>query len=145
VFFPFFSQDILFEEDKTYRYPKQKRGICLNIDHREPNDERNFQEETAAEIAPRVQTVPREERDIDDYSFLDEVQEDSGGGRTLGVVGLVLAIASLFFLPFLLSLIGIGAGYFAYKRGATGLGKWAMGIGIVSLIGSLLFAPFIGY
>nr|WP_209810983.1 DUF4190 domain-containing protein [Ammoniphilus resinae] len=116
------------------------------MDHREPNDDRNFQEETAAELAPRVLPATREERDVDDYTRpIEVIEENEGGGTTLGVVGLVLAIASLFFLPFLLSLIGIGAGYFAYKRGATGLGKWAMGIGIVSLIGSMLFAPFIGY
>jgi hypothetical protein len=110
-------------------------------------DDRRFHEETGAEIAPRLQP-PMENRekiqreDIPDEA-LQEVQEGAGNGTALGITGLILALASLFMLPFLLSLLGIGAGFAAHRRGATSLGRWTIGIGIISLIGTVFFAPLL--
>jgi len=38
----------------------------------------------------------------------------------------------------------MGVGFVAYRRGAVGLGKWSIGIGLISLIGALVLAPFLG-
>jgi hypothetical protein len=107
-----------------------------NQRHEKIND-RDFREETAAEIAPQ----PFHE--VSDSS-LHAVQEGEGSGTALGITGLVFSLISLFTLPFLLSLIGIGAGFFAYRRGARSLGRWAIGLGIVAFIGALVFAPLLG-
>jgi hypothetical protein len=120
----------------------------LDNDRDKQTDDRSYHEETAAEIAPRLRNRPvryEEHEDVDALTntSLTEVQEGAQGGTALGVTGLILSIVSLFLLPFLLSLLGIGAGFFAYRRGAVGLGRWAMGIGIISLVGTMLFAPFL--
>lgn len=120
----------------------------MSIDRDRLSEERNFHEETAAELAPRLPALDTQEKqeDIDDLttSSNHEVKEGSGSGSALGMIGLVLSLISLFTLPFLLSVLGTGAGFFAYRRGAKSLGKWAIGIGVISLIGSMMFAPFLG-
>ncbi len=120
----------------------------MSIDRDRLSEERSFQEETAAEFTPRLPAPVTKEKheDIDNVtkSSIQEVQEGTGSGAALGMVGLVLSLISLFTLPFLLSLMGIGAGLFAYRRGIKGLGKWAIGIGLISIIGSMMFAPFLG-
>lgn len=119
-----------------YLYPKQKGGVYLQ-DDRDHLPERNFREEAGAEISPSIQT------DWTDPS-LQEVQEGASGGTALGMIGLVLSLSSLLTFPFLLSLLGSGVGFVAYRRGAVGLGKWSIGIGLISLIGAMVFAPFLG-
>lgn len=120
----------------------------MSIERDRLSEERNFQEETAAELTPRlpapVVTERHEEIDDQTTSSIEKVQEENGSGSAIGMIGLVLSLISLFTLPFLLSILGIGAGFFAYRRGATSLGKWAIGIGLISLIGSMVFAPFLG-
>jgi hypothetical protein len=107
-----------------------------NQRHEKVHDQ-DFREETAAEIAPKHFS------EVSDSS-LHAVQEGEGSGTALGITGLVFSLISLFTLPFLLSFIGMGAGFFAYRRGARSLGRWAIGIGIVAFIGALVFAPFLG-
>lgn len=83
-----------------------------------------FSEETAAEIAAPVTHERR--------------QTEEGGkaeaGTGIGVAALVLSIISLFVLPVLFAGAGIVLGLIARARGAWGLGSWAIGIGVVSLI-----------
>lgn len=120
----------------------------MSIERDRLSEERNFQEETAAELTPRLPApaVQEKREDIGHKTTrsIQEVEEGTGSGAALGMIGLVLSLISLFTLPFLLSLLGIGAGFFAYRRGAKSLGKWAIGIGIISMIGSMMFAPFLG-
>ncbi|RXT13520.1 hypothetical protein [Ammoniphilus sp. CFH 90114] len=113
------------------------------------SERRVFNEETASEFTPRLPAPAiREEKDEDfdtmTQSSLHDVQEGEGSGTAVGIVGLVLSLASLFTLPFLLALIGIGAGFVATRRGAHSLGRWAIGVGVISMIGAILFAPFVG-
>ncbi|HJV46299.1 MAG TPA: DUF4190 domain-containing protein [Bacillota bacterium] len=120
----------------------------MGLDRERQNEDRLFNEETAVEIIPRVQTNPSRREDLKGVNGLTNTSlapvQEGANGSALGVTGLMLSIASLFLLPFLLSLFGIGAGLFAYKRGATGFGRWAIGIGVVSFISSMIFAPFLG-
>ncbi|WP_134704288.1 DUF4190 domain-containing protein [Ammoniphilus sp. YIM 78166] len=97
------------------------------------NGTRAYEEETASELTPNFDAPERE-----------EIQEFTGSGTAFGIIGLVLSLLSLFTLPFVLSLIGIAAGFMANRRGARGLGKWAIGVGIISMVGAMLFAPFVG-
>lgn len=99
--------------------------------------EGNFQEEAAAEISPHIHA------EVTDSST-QEVYEGASNGKALGIIGLVLSLCSLLTYPLLLALLGIGVGFVAHRRGAGRLGKWSIGIGFISLIGAMLFAPFLG-
>ncbi|MEW9670996.1 hypothetical protein [Ammoniphilus sp. 3BR4] len=112
------------------------------------SDQKAFEEETASELSPRLPATPvprdiKEDEDSLTQSSLHDIQEGEGSGTALGIVGLVLSLASLFTLPFFLSLLGIGAGFAASRRGARSLGKWAIGVGVISMIGAVLFAPLV--
>lgn len=104
-------------------------------------------EETAAEIAPiGTQVRPLGEGDRDDDNLMaetDNAEEAEAGGVALGWTGLVLSILSLFFLPVLTASAGIVIGFFSYRGGARTLGLWAIGIGLLSLLIALFFAPFV--
>lgn len=94
-------------------------------------------EETAAEIAEPYRAADRSN---------DQDNDRSGGnvneGRGIGYIALALSIISLFVLPVLLGAAGIIVGYIARRRGAQGLGAWAMGIGVVSLVLGIFIIPF---
>jgi hypothetical protein len=90
--------------------------------------ERDFMEETAAEIAEPVRRY--DERD----------EETNGAG--LGWLALALSIISLFIWPVLLGAAGIIVGFIARRRGAATLGAWAIGIGVVAILVRLFIMPF---
>ncbi|WP_017755806.1 hypothetical protein [Calidifontibacillus oryziterrae] len=92
----------------------------------ERQDDNNFMEETAAEVAPR----------------LDRATEEVTGGAGMGAIALALSLLSLFFAPVLMGAAGIIVGFIARRRGATGLGSWAIGIGAVSMLIALFVRPF---
>lgn len=119
-----------------------------NLDIRERNDwatnESDFTEETAAEVAPNLGNIGRT-----DYTERPRVfdrptnnVEEGTGGKVMGAIALVLSILSLFYSPVLFGAAGIIVGFIARRRGATGLGNWAIGIGVVSMIIGLFIAPF---
>ena len=62
--------------------------------------------------------------------------------KTMIAATAMLSIISLFVLPVLLGAAGIIVGYIARRRGAQGLGAWAMGIGVVSLVLGIFIIPF---
>jgi hypothetical protein len=93
--------------------------------------ERNFMEETAAEIAEPVRRN-------------DEHRGEEANGAGLGWLALALSIISLFIWPVLLGAAGIIVGFIARRRGAETLGAWAIGIGIVAIIVRLFIMPFYG-
>lgn len=105
---------------------------------RETLERDRFAEEMAAEVAPNVNEV-NQERDVTETEEQEDAQE---GGNGLAVTGLIVSIVSLFLFTFVLAPIGIIVGYFGYQRGARGTAYWSMGIGAVSLLGALVFAPF---
>ncbi|WP_051291236.1 hypothetical protein [Fictibacillus gelatini] len=119
------------------------RDLNRNEDER-TND---YREETAAEVVPLTGTTwdrvndRREERE--ENIERNEVEDrEEVGGRGLGVFSIIASIASLFFLPVILGATGIILGFFAVGRGARTSGWWGIGIGIASIVISLLFAPF---
>ncbi|MBO8170401.1 MAG: hypothetical protein H0Z33_00740 [Bacillaceae bacterium] len=67
-----------------------------------------------------------------------------GRGNAVGLAAVALSVLALFIFPVLMSIAGIITGYIAYRREARTLGLWAMGIGVVALLASLVFAPFFG-
>nr|WP_257345980.1 DUF308 domain-containing protein [Pseudalkalibacillus decolorationis] len=110
-----------------------------NGEHRE--NESDFMEETAAEVVP----LPEQERVMDKRNDRMETSTEDANtteGRGIGIFAIALSIVSLFFLPVLLGAAGIIVGFFARRRGATSLGSWAIGLGIASIVISLIFAPF---
>lgn len=100
------------------------------------NKTADYTEETSAELAEPmgfdsgVDTVDEEDR------------ETETGGRGVGISALALSILSLFVLPILFGATGIVLGFVARRSGATGLGSWAIGIGVVSIIVGMFILPF---
>lgn len=112
-------------EEKDLRYSGQN-NIEGNADYRE---------ETAAEIAAPVR-LGRDRAQENNYT------EAATGGRGIGIAALVLSILSLFVMPILFGAAGIVLGFIARRRGAEGLGNWAIGLGAVSIIVGLFIVPF---
>lgn len=107
------------------------------------NAHREHLEETAAEVAAVPPAVSLE-REREREAIFEEEREDVMGmsGRGLGYLGLALSVLSLFILPIILGAAGIIIGFIARRRGATGLGAWAIGLGAVSIIVGMFILPF---
>lgn len=96
----------------------------------------DYTEETSAEL-----TAPTGyDRDIDTND--ERNNEVDTAGRGVGISALVLSIISLFVLPILFGAAGIVLGFVARSKGSTGLGSWAIGIGVVSIIVGMFILPF---
>jgi len=94
----------------------------------------NYREETAAEMAAPVSFERR--------NNVEDRQETESAGRGIGFAALILSIISLFVSPILFGAAGIVLGFVARKRGAQGLGSWAIGLGVVSIIVGMFIVPF---
>jgi hypothetical protein len=97
----------------------------------------DYIEETSAEIAApttlnRTFTTNRTRTDNDTAT----------AGKGIGYAALALSILSLFVLPILFGAVGIILGFVARRRGAEGLGSWAIGIGAISIIVGMFILPF---
>jgi hypothetical protein len=115
-----------FQEDKT-----------VDIQHRLPAPD--YIEETSAEIAAPVSlgnTFTNRDRNVNDQG------ETATAGKGVGIAALALSIISLFVLPILFGAAGIILGFVARRRGAEGLGSWAIGIGVISIIVGMFILPF---
>ncbi|MDQ0161327.1 DUF308 domain-containing protein [Bacillus alveayuensis] len=110
--------------DKNFRERQEKEAI---------QTDRNYMEETAAQLDSPVQAVNEEEVKRDNERV---------NSQTMGYVALALSIISLFVLPVLLGAAGIVVGFMARRRGALNLGNWAIGIGIVSVLLGIFVLPF---
>lgn len=119
--------------DKYRPLTKEELSVELTPD--------NSQEEIAAEIAPATTNViplnKEQERPVEE----SEAEKPERSGWT--VTGLLLSIFSLFFLPVLLASAGILLGYLGYRRGDRTLGFWAMGLGAISLLGTLIVSVMV--
>lgn len=104
-----------------------------DVDNDVPNDPSGYGEETAAEIAAPVSFERNRTADN---------RQAALAGSGIGYLALALSIISLFVMPVLLGAAGIIVGFFARRRGAEGLGAWAIGIGAVSMIIGLFITPF---
>jgi hypothetical protein len=106
------------------------------LDEDTPKDASNFREETAAEIAAPVSLGRR--RSFDDLRG----RERGEAGTGTGFLALALSILSLFVMPIIFGAAGIVLGFMARAKGADGLGAWAIGIGIVSIVIGIFIIPF---
>ncbi|WP_232713423.1 DUF4190 domain-containing protein [Bacillus xiapuensis] len=105
-------------------------------------DRRPYREETAAEIA---EPIPfRRDRQEDDIRRTDVKEEDvrDEGGQGFGYAGLIASIIALFVMPVLFGAAGIILGFMARRRGAAGVGGWAIGIGAAAIVFGLFIRPF---
>ncbi|WP_110111357.1 DUF4190 domain-containing protein [Bacillus sp. CGMCC 1.16541] len=110
-----------------------------NREYDEKKYESDFMEETAAEVA--VPVHPRHERIEREHAHEREVV-GSDEGKGYGRLALILSILSLFFLPIILGAAGIILGFIARRKGATTLGAWSIGIGVVSILIGTFILPF---
>ncbi|WP_243290574.1 DUF4190 domain-containing protein [Bacillus sp. FJAT-47783] len=120
--------------DRQYDY-HDGANFHVEDDRKAMNEDRDYMEETAAELDVPMNAVNREE---------SKEERDLGvdNGRTTGFVSLALSIISLFVLPVLLGAAGIVVGFMARRRGAQSLGNWAIGIGAVSILLGIFVLPF---
>jgi hypothetical protein len=107
-------------------------GPSTDVDS--PDYPAEYKEETAAEIAAPVPLVRNRDREVN--------RERAEGGTGMGWAALVLSILSLFVMPILFGAAGIVLGFVARRRGAEGLGAWAIGIGAISIIVGIFILPF---
>lgn len=105
-----------------------------NTDVDSPDYPSDYREEAAAEIAAPVPLIRTRDR--------EENRERAEGGTGMGWAALVLSILSLFVMPILFGAAGIVLGFIARRRGAEGLGAWAIGIGAISIIVGIFILPF---
>jgi hypothetical protein len=109
------------------------------------NDEL-FEDEFATEVAPvpmlanQVPDRPKE-RDAEAYRS-EEGASVRTGGQTVGWIGLVLAIASLFIYPVLMGLGAIVLGIIAFVQGSRSLGTWSAVIGGIALLSYYVLVPY---
>lgn len=98
--------------------------------------ETDYETESAAEIAAPINMR-------NEYTEANtEASDVAGEGRGMGFLALALSIISLFILPVILGAAGIIVGFIARRRGATGTGAWAIGIGAASIILGIFITPF---
>jgi len=102
----------------------------------------NFNEEMGADFAYGLPTAPVQpaatRHDVRDVE--SEVNKQTAS-YPLGWVALIFAIASWFVWPMLLGATAAVLGYMAYRRGARGLGGWAIAIGLVAVALNLVIVP----
>lgn len=118
------------ERDSKVREDLQSANIGQDI----PTNPSEYREETAAEIAAPVSIGRERDRDVD--------RDRAEGGTGMGWAALALSILSLFVMPILFGAAGIVLGFIARRRGAEGLGAWAIGIGALSIIVGIFILPF---
>jgi len=135
------------QKDQEIRQDIQQTGQqnVIEEDYQDPNLGANsysaysdYNEETAAEIAAPVNATGTREN-----ANTQTAGDTATGGAGLGWLALALSIISLFVMPMLMGIAGIIIGFIARRRGANGLGAWAIGIGALSIILSTLILPFI--
>lgn len=105
-----------------------------NIGEDIPSNPEEYREETAAEIAGPISFERKR-------SF-DDLRGRTAGSVGIGYLSLGLSIFSLFVMPILFGAAGMVLGFIARRRGAEGLGAWAIGIGAVSIIIGIFILPF---
>ncbi|WML25569.1 DUF4190 domain-containing protein [Neobacillus sp. OS1-33] len=115
-------------------YTLKKDESAPRIGDSVPIRSSQYKEETAAEIAAPVPLIRRREQ--------SDEREKAAGGTGLGTLALVLSILSLFVMPILFGAAGIVLGFVARRRGANGLGAWAIGIGAISIVIGIFILPF---
>ncbi|MFF2482005.1 hypothetical protein [Paenibacillus sp. NPDC058071] len=96
----------------------------------------DLNEEMAQDFAvgSTVSYVPRDETEAVERSR-------DWGGTALGWTALAFAVASWFVWPVLLGLTSIALGGIAFWQGARTIGGWAIAIGLIAVLLSLVVVP----
>jgi hypothetical protein len=130
-----------YEED--YKRLLDDRDLAARAHNREDaeDDLDNYNEEMAADFAVGRPVVDADRRE-DRYVERAEREDTDTGGRALGWISLVFALASWFIWPVLLGATAAVLGFIAYRQGARALGVWSMAIGIIALALNLIIVPF---
>jgi len=110
----------------------------------EERKEDNGMMEMASEVAHAVPKAA--DRAMDKVSNVFTTENARGAaparGRTLGWIGLILAVASLFIMPAILGPAAAVIGFVAYVRGSRALGVWAVALGLLALLAFLFLVPY---
>lgn len=137
--------------DRFDEYESDMEATKSKEYYNKPNE---FDEEYGAELTPPaaplfVNNRTRTDRaDVPDHPEPNHdlhAEEGAGveaGGATIGWIGLVLAIASLFIFPALLGTAGIVLGIIAYVQGSRSLGAWSVIIGGIALLSFVVLVPY---
>ncbi|GIP39632.1 hypothetical protein J31TS4_29120 [Paenibacillus sp. J31TS4] len=118
-------------------------------------DTGSYTEEYAGELAapvPIPAAVERQNRltaeqvhraaDRTERTETREQETDRPQGRTLGWVGLITAILSLFVFPTILGPTATVLGFLAYLQGNRTMGVWSVVLGLISLGTALFLSPY---
>lgn len=125
---------------------REELSVELSPKFKKTLNNKNFTEETAAEVAPRLpenvvpfrgKVVTEKYNEINDEAVKE--REKSG----IALIGVISSVLSLFFLPYLFAPVGIILGYFGFRKGDHSLGTWAMGLGAVGLLGTLIVSTIV--
>ncbi|MEF3304657.1 hypothetical protein [Paenibacillus sp. GYB003] len=111
---------------------------------------KGWNEEFGADAAPAAPLVtdrtpnrPSAEAEPEKTEGLNgEGGDTRTGGQTMGWIGLVLAIASMFIYPALLGTAAVVLGIIAYMQGSRALGTWSAVIGGIALIAYFVLVPY---
>lgn len=101
-----------------------------------------FKEEMGADFAYGMPLTEAPDNRPERNSVARIAGDAESSGTALGWVSLLFAIASWFVWPVLMGATATILGFIAYRRGAKGLGGWAMGVGLVALALNLIIVPF---
>ncbi|WP_019242586.1 MULTISPECIES: hypothetical protein [Bacillus] len=104
-----------------------------SLSNQEHNETNKYKEETAAEIATPY-TVRNEEA-------YQTARKMTIAAKAIGYIGLLIAVLSLFFYPYVLGVIAIVLGFIALRKGEITFGSWAIGISAFSIILKLFVVP----
>ena len=112
-----------------------------------PSDERSYEKNNASNVNSRYKEETSAELSAPSRQSRTSNTDGSGAGTNgksgaiAGTIGLILSILSLFVMPFILGVAGVIVGFIARRQG-SGIGSWAIGIGVVSIVVSLFILPF---
>lgn len=104
--------------------------IAAEFTPNEPNVSNGFGEETAAEIMP-------DDMVAETYHGVEEVVDKSGSA--MGYIGIILAVLSFFWLPWLFAAGAVIFGMISAMRRDVALGVTALVIGSASLIVQMFY------
>lgn len=134
------------EENQDHDVPAREpmNEDVYPVAERFPNLDRD--EEAGAELVPELPQTEGGSRNrltaVDEDKEFTESEESDMGGRTMSWIGLAVSVLAFFMFPIVLGAVGALLGFFGYRQGAGNIGIWAMGLGALAIVGSLLLTPF---
>ncbi|RKN86941.1 hypothetical protein [Paenibacillus ginsengarvi] len=137
-------------EEKGFGTGAEKLDNPNNREVRRNGSVEGFDEEFGAEVTPAAPMMlgqaparPNEDLGLERADYRDtEVDDTVKGGQTVGWIGLVLAIASMFIYPGVMGTAAIILGVIAYMQGSRALGTWSAVLGGIALIAYYVLVPY---